>query len=131
MVLFAEGVFMAVAFWSVFILLERYLSWRVLFVTVVFWNSMIIFLAGRENHRRREKHRRLDFSCLSTFALVCIYTLVVETGYLVRAYVLVLAISTAAIRILVTKARKDGRSAYTDGDGSLARGEHVPPPHGS
>jgi uncharacterized membrane protein len=74
-----------------------------MFLTLVFLNSMIIFLGTRG------RHNRLDLSALSTFALVCIYTLIVESAYQTRAYVVILAVSTAAVRILVTKARRDDR----------------------
>ena len=69
--------------------------------TMLFFNSMIIFLSGK--HRQ---HKLLDLNFLTVFALLWIGTLIFEPGLETKVYVISLAVSLIVVRILVTRHRK-------------------------
>lgn len=69
--------------------------------TMLFFNSMIIFLSGK--HRQ---HKLLDLNSLTVFALLWIGTLIFEPGIETKVYVTSLAVSLVVVRMLVTRHRK-------------------------
>ena len=80
---------------------EGLLSTVTVLGTVLFLNSMLIFLSGK--HR---EHKLLDRSSVWTFSLLWLGTLIFEPALETKAYISSLAVSLIVVRILVTRERK-------------------------